>query len=133
MSANVTSEVQGGNQANQDPHLDDSSCESDASCASSVEDESSHGSGESNLTDAENHELDDGDVDPQELAVRHDMLALFAAAVATVQLNAKREMSEIGSSSISLPGTIHSMLPYLQICIMTALLYVTWCVVHCGK
>jgi hypothetical protein len=81
VSADVISEVQGVDQASRDPHLDDSSSESDLSCASSVEDESSYGSSESDLPDAENHVLDDGDVQPKELEVRHDTLASFAAAV----------------------------------------------------
>ena len=81
VSANVTSEVQGGQQASQDPHLDDSSSELDTSSASSEEDESSPDSSESNLTDTEIHELDDEDVHPQELALRHEMLASFAAAI----------------------------------------------------
>ena len=64
MSANVTSEMQGSNQAREAilGHLDDISSASDTSCASSVEAESLHGSSESNLIDAENHELDDGGV-----------------------------------------------------------------------
>ncbi len=76
----MSSEVQGVDQASRDPRLDDSSSGSD-SHASSVEDGSSPGSSETDLPDAGNNVRDDGDVQTEELAARHDGLASFAAAV----------------------------------------------------
>ena len=84
VSADVTCEVQGGDQASQDPHLDDSSSElntCDDSSASNEEDGSSPDS-DSNCTDTDIYELDDGDIPPQELALRHETLQTLAAAIA---------------------------------------------------
>ena len=83
VSADVTCEVQGGDQASQDSDLEESSSGLDASSVSDVdsEEESSADSSDSNPTDAEFHELHDEDVHPQELALRHEMLQSFAAAI----------------------------------------------------
>ncbi|KAL0022067.1 hypothetical protein WJX79_000932 [Trebouxia sp. C0005] len=74
----VTHHDQGGSQARGVRLLDASSSKCDTSWASSVDNESPHGSSESNLIDAENHELDNR-VHPQKLAVS----ALCACTVNT--------------------------------------------------
>ncbi len=87
MSADMRSEVQGGDQASRD----DGSSGSDSHASvvedgssrgsSVVQDDSPHNSSESDLADDEIDVQDDEDVQSEELAARRGGLASFAAAV----------------------------------------------------